>query len=174
MSIWTQVKCEVIVPRPVTEEELVSVFGKELDDGEYPSWSEVSMGRMTEQEYDKKLVEWTKQNEKAWAEFKDHEDEYLPTGSEGSLHYGKCCRAARKTEDGRYRYTFGGGLRDYSDDEGIVKWFRRKFLKWCVDSDIDTDFHAYGLVKASMGVGESSWEYGPRYLPKKAVTENDT
>ena len=161
MSVWTRVECKNIVPRPVTEDELVSVFGKEFDDGEYPSWNEVSLGRMTEEEYDRKLVEWEKRNEEAWADYKEHENQYLPTGSEGSLSYGKCRRAARKTEDGRYVYTIGGSLRDWSDDEYIVKWFRDKFLHWCNESDIDKDFKAYGLVTASMGVGELRWKYGP-------------
>ena len=160
MSVWTRVECKIIVPRPVTDDELISVFGKEFDDGECPSWNDVSLGRMTEEEYDRKLIEWEKRNEEAWADYKANEDKYLPTGSEGSLRYGKCRRVARKTEDGRYAYTISGSLRDWADDEYIVKWFRDKFLHWSIHSDIDKDFKAYGLVKASMGVGELQWTYG--------------
>lgn len=164
MSVWTRVECKIIVSRPVTDDELVSVFGKEFNDGEYPSWNDVSFGRMTEEEYDRKIVEWSKRNQEAWADYKEHEDQYLPTGSEGSLAYGK--RRQHKTKDGRYIYTISGSLRDWSDDEYIVKWFRNKFLDWCIHSDIDKDFEAYGLVKASMGVGELQWEYGFEKLTK--------
>ena len=171
MSIWTQVDCKIISPVPLTKEELISFFGKEFDDGEYPEYNDVTFGRMTKEEYKVKRDEWFRRNQEAWEDYKKHEDQYLPTGSEGSLHYKKSRRTARKTEDGRYVYEICGSLRDWSDEYAVIKWFRDGFLRLIRKydtNDYDFTYKFYGLVTASMGVGELQWKYG-----QEKVTGNE-
>ena len=163
MSVWTHVQCEVRLPERVTMEELQKVFGKEMDlhwvsCGDY--YRKTPDGFVFNEElYDKDNEEADKHNEKEWAEYEAHKDEYLPCGSEGTLRYEHCRRSVRKTEDGKYSYKFGGSLRDRGCEDEIVKWFRDKFLGWNIQHD-DWTFETYAKVSASSGVGELIWEYG--------------
>ena len=162
MSVWTEVHCEMKFPEPVTAETLEKFFGKELKLKfiSYNSYYDVVDDKhvFDKDAYERDCEEAHKQNEREWKAFDGHEDEYLPTGSEGSLHYVKSRRIARKTDDGRYKYTITGSLRDYADVEHIIKWFNRAFLGLILEHN---DWNnPYGKVTASMGVGELIWRYG--------------
>jgi len=163
MSVWTHVNITMKFPEPVTAEELEKNFGKQLDlqfvssNGYY---KRVEGGwEFDDEAYHDACDKADEHNEREWAAYKDHESEYLPTGSEGSLQYVQCRRVARKTKDGKYKYEIVGSLRDYADDDNIVKWFRDKFLGFTLKHD-DWTFKTYAKVSASMGVGELIWEYG--------------
>ena len=167
MSLWTNVSCVMKFPKPVTTEELEKVFGKQLD---IQFVSINNYHKKTEdgivcdmESYWKDFEKASKHNEREWKSYEGHEDEYLPAGSEGSLTYVKCRRSARKTEDGRYKYEISGSLRDYDDDEGIIHWFRRKFLELTNEHD-DWTFNTYARVNASNYFGEVQWTYGEEYL----------
>ena len=162
MSVWTHVKCEIRLPERVVMEELQKVFGKEMD-LHYPTSSDYHRKTpdgfcFDEEAYDKAWEEADVHNAKEWAEYEAHKDEYLPCGSEGTLRYERCRRSARKTDDGKFVYRFDGALRDRSCEDGIVKWFRDRFLRWNIKHD--WTFEVYAKVSASSGVGELSWEYG--------------
>ena len=162
MSIWTHVKCEVRIPERVTMEELQKVFGREMD-LHYPSSNDYYRKTpdgfsFNEEAYRKAEADAYEHNKKEWEEYDAHKDEYLPCGSEGTLKYEHCRRTARKTEDGKFVYKFGGGLRGRDCEDQIVKWFRDKFLGWSIEHD--WTFEVYAKVSASSGVGELSWEYG--------------
>lgn len=163
MSVWTNVHCVMKFPEPVTAEELEKAFGKELD-LKFISLNDYYYrtpdGFVFDNEsYRERCKEADIHNEHEWNSYKGHEDEYLPTGSEGSLEYVKCRRAARKTDDGKYKYEIAGALRDYDDDEGIMRWFRNRFLA-LTNKHEDWTFKVYGCVSASSGVGEVRWTYG--------------
>ena len=165
MSVWTQVNFVMEVPEPVTREILEKTFGKEMN----LKYAEMAKYyRRTEDGYsfddeaykrdDKRAQE---NNAREWEMYKNHENEYLPCGSEGTLHYDNARRAARKTPGGRYRYMIYGSLRDFADDDYIVRYFRDKFLGLSNQHD-NWLFNEYAKVSASMGVGELVWEYGTR------------
>ena len=162
MSVWTQVSITMKFPEPISKETLVETFGKQLNlkYAEPRNFYRRVDGKIffNNEGYKKAVEECDEHNRKEWEAYEGHEEEYLPTGSEGSLEYMPCRRSARKT-DGMYKYEIAGALRDYSNDEYIVKWFRDKFLGLTLKHD-DWTFKTYAKVSASMGVGELTWEYG--------------
>lgn len=161
MSIWTHAYCEIRTPKAMNYEELKKAFGKEC-----PYKWDYSLNMAYEKIHGKEALEKaiediSNYNKKLAEEYDKDPKAYLPCGSEGSLSY-MLDILSPNSEDGRFRYIITGNLRDYSDDIGIVKWFRDKFLEWThglvnVDDDL-----VYGYVSASMGVGEFSWQYGPK------------
>ena len=171
MSVWTRVESVMKFPEPVTIEELEKVFGKQLDI-QFISinnyYRKTEDGIVCDRESYKKDFEKAREhNKREWETYEGHEDEYLPTGSEGSLVYVKCRRSARKTEDGRYKYEISGSLRDYDDDEGIIHWFRKKFFELTNKHD-DWTFKTYACVTASSGVGEIRWTDGQEFLKNES------
>lgn len=58
-----------------------------------------------------------------------HRDEYMPFGSEGSVHLRKTRKRkpvySEYADEQHYKkyYVFEGNLRDYADDEGLMHWF---------------------------------------------------
>ena len=163
MSVWTQVDFVMEVPEPVTREILEKTFGKEMNlmyakRERYYRRTEDGYSFDSEA-YELEEKEAMENNKREWDMYKGHEDEYLPCGSEGTLYYDNIRRAARKTKDGKYRYTISGSLRDFSDDEYIIRYFRDGFLK-LANQHKEWLFNDYAKVSASMGVGELVWEYG--------------
>ena len=156
MSCWTRAYCIVRVPRKV---DIKSIFGREFEGPKYPSYNLVSCGEVTENEYEKLYNEWKEAELKNWDEYEKDPDSFVPTGSEGSLHY----HEPEQSRDGRWEYKISGNLRDWSSEEEIIKWFRDKFLHWINTTDINKDYEVYGWVSASF-VGTLTWEYGENEL----------
>lgn len=159
MSVWTYVKCEIRIPEYITMDELKEVFGKELKlrwvhKDEYVDEN----GELDREAYLADEEKADKENEALWAEYEANKDAFLPTGSEGSLEYVPCRRAARKVDD-KYVYKIAGSLRDTDCEDKVVFWFRDRFLGLS-NKHKNWLFNEYAIVKASSGVGELIWEYG--------------
>lgn len=158
MSIWCNVSCEFRFPEPVSKEELEKHFGKELVlDWNYPDYDYKE--KFGEEAWNTEYVRIMEKNEKAWADYEAHKDEYLPAGSEGSLTYVPCRRSARKGSDGRYVYKINGSLRNFDDDMGVVRHMMDKYLR-LINKHNDWTFKTYALIEASSGVGQWTWEDG--------------
>lgn len=170
MSIWTHAYCEIRTPKAMNIEELQKAFGKEcLYKWDYDL--NLAYEKLHGKEaYEKAIEEISNYNEKLAEAYDKDPKAYLPCGSEGSLSYMRDIWQLH-SEDGRFKYIITGNLRDYSDDIGIVKWFRDKFLEWKHGlKDIDEN-QVYGYVFAGMGAGEFSWQYGPKDI--REVGENE-
>mgnify|MGYP006988826530 CR=1 FL=1 len=158
MSYWVHVTCIVKSPVEINMEE---IFGKELpliDSAEYPSYNLYEDKEKYHDEFNRIM----EHDGKAWKEYMEHPDDYLPVGSEGSLKHAQLDKSAFNP-DSRYVYAIQGGLRDRFDDYEYVRWFRKKFLDWLNHIDADEHDEVYGRVESSNGAGILIWEYGPSY-----------
>lgn len=109
MGMWTH--CEGAMCIIGTDEELKTVdilIGKELN-------------------YNSSREEW----EYAF----EHRDEYMPLGSEGSIHLRKTRKRkpvkSLYSDEQRFKkyYVFEGNLRDVMDTSGVVHWFSELLYK---------------------------------------------
>ena len=57
-----------------------------------------------------------------WADYLKNPDEFVPTGSEGSLQRAVWVNP-RRSHAARYTVTVFGDLRDYSDERKVKEWF---------------------------------------------------
>lgn len=118
MSNWTHVAAVFRVdglPLPgMQEPDFESVFGKVIPNYD---WSLDEKVRETE-EY--KAAELANRN--AWAEYDEHPERFVPTGSEGSLQM-SVWRNPSSHEMAMYTVTVFGDLRDHDSIEEIVAWF---------------------------------------------------
>ena len=128
MSVWIHVDAFVRTPIKLSKEDLERIFGKELDSHWiYPSpYFEEKYGN---EAYVKRYEEVSEHNRKAWEEYEADKTAFLPTGTEGSLEFGKPKKIGEI-----WQYTIRGILRDYGDDLGICKWFKDKFFEWDVSA----------------------------------------
>ena len=65
---------------------------------------------------------------RVWKEQREYPDEYLPMGSEGSLHKHIWINPD-KSHLSAYTVTIFGDLRDHDDPQEIVNWFKKKCRK---------------------------------------------
>lgn len=135
MSFWTYVNAVVYVKKDENLDEIKSVFGKEYD----PYSEHINVLKMTDEEYD----EYRKKQDELYEHYKAHKDEYLPCGSEGSLHIQ--VKNNPKCRDYN-RIKIWGGLRDFTDSEGLVEWFKE-----CVEKIGNPIVKAYIEANCSWG-----------------------
>ena len=60
-----------------------------------------------------------------WRDYEDHPDDYLPMGSEGSLHKSVWINPD-KGEMAAYTVSIFGDLRDHDSTAEIIEWFKEK------------------------------------------------
>lgn len=89
---------------------------------------------------------------KEWHRAKEHPEEYLPLGSEGSLEMSvwvnedNSCMAA-------YTVSVFGDLRDHDNPQSIVDWFKKKCEQlWIRDATITVRNEINGVVNWTYGI----------------------
>ena len=104
MSNWTHVagiiRVDSIFGQMPNVDRIRSIIGKELD--------------------------YNSSNDE-WDNFDKHLEEYLPCGSEGSLH-ATIWKNPNKSSVAAYTVSIFGDLRDHDSATDIIKWFRNKTL----------------------------------------------
>lgn len=149
MSNWTHVAAVFRVdgiPSLMPEPGFEEVFGKVIPDYE---WSLDKKVRETE-EY--KAAELANRN--AWAEYNEHPERFVPTGSEGSLQM-SVWRNPHKSCAAAYTVTVFGDLRDHDSIEEIEEWFRKCCSKaWIRQAVVDIDNEINGHRSIAWEGGE--------------------
>lgn len=130
MSAWVHVAAIAridYIPVLCKEKELDfdSIFGKELD-----GYSE----------------------EDEWLYAREHENEYLPMGSEGTLQ--KSVRVSENPHEvARYVVTIFGDLRDVTSGDHIIEWFKQKLRDLCVRQAAITVYEECGCKTKTWSCG---------------------
>ena len=117
MSTWTHVAAVFRI-----DGLKVDLYGAMINGRVRPRWDEVT-GRaihecevLTDDSYE---LRW---NADDWKDYDEHQEQFMPTGSEGSLQ-----RLVWENPDtscmARYTVTVFGDLRDYNDQQAIHEWF---------------------------------------------------
>ena len=76
------------------------------------------------QEYFGKELRWDDDHD-AWKEQYEHEDRFLPCGSEGSLRM-SIWENPNESHVSAYTVSIFGDLRDFDDAKSIIDWFKKK------------------------------------------------
>ena len=151
MSLWTYFGGFVVTKEPIPE----NYFGKELEEIETPDYYYAKDHGV--EEYHKRRKEISEYNLKEWEKLLNNPSEYLPYGSEGTLHYKRYNEILNYTFLGEKRVGYvtkiGGSLRDYSESQFLCDWFRD-----CVKDFKDKVVQAYVSAESDLS-GNYLWRY---------------
>ena len=92
-------------------------------------------------------------DEKVWDDQRKHPEKYLPMGSEGSLRK-TIWKNPNKSAVSAYTVTIFGDLRDKSNDEEIITWFKEKCKQVWVRNAVITVSGGYEGIKTWTYKGE--------------------
>lgn len=92
-------------------------------------------------------------DERVWNDQEKHPEKYLPMGSEGSLHK-TIWKNPSKSEVPAYTVTIFGDLRDKSNAEEIIAWFKEKCKQVWVRNAVITVSGGYEGIKTWTYTGE--------------------
>ena len=148
MSCWTSVRCSITCKPETNKADIEKYFGKELILPDTPEYS--MLGTLGKDKFFELMDSVFAVRQEAWDDWEKNKDEYLPTGSEGSLKYHEPIKDTK-----RISYIISGNLRDKFNAKEQVEWYINAFLNF----KIETDLAIAGRVTASDGVGEWSWRY---------------
>ena len=145
MSVWTHVAAVFRI-----DWLTVGMDGPRINCYVKPRWDEVT-GKaiyecdwLTDDDYELQRLH------ESWNEYREHPEQFMPTGSEGSLQ-----RVVWVNPDShcaaRYTVTVFGDLRDYDDHEAIKKWFdsvcEKCHIRQAVCTcDVSGDLHTWTWV----------------------------
>ena len=159
MSLWTYFDAFVVTREPIPED----YFGKENKEKESPDYYYVKDHGL--EEYRKLRREIHEYNLNEWNKLLSNPSEYLPYGSEGTLHY--------KRRNAILNYTFlkekrvgyvtrvGGSLRDYSESQFLCDWFRD-----CIKDLKNKVIQAYVSAESDLS-GNYLWTYQSNGMDEK-------
>lgn len=160
MSIWTHVDGFVRSKTKISKTVLEEVFGKEMklvyiDRRDFVSRNENGLV-FDDEGYEKADEEAEKHNAAEWSAYAENKSAYMPCGSEGSLRYSPMKKVGDNYEI--FEYGIHGALRDFSDEDSIIKWFRKAHYELGRKVAPDDPWAIHGRIEASSGCGVLSWE----------------
>lgn len=164
MSEWIRIRGKIIVPGNVDPHKL---FGKETYAGRD---ERKTLGRLdilrSDEDY-KKYEEFREEEFRRWENSLDdlweHEDEYMPAGSEGTPHLSWVKDKSRTT------IWIDGALRSYGDNGELVGWFAGRVPKNAKFAYIAADWCGVDLCRWC-----KDWtdEYGNPEIRHKSLYKN--
>lgn len=162
MSVWTQVDGFVTSKAKISKTLLEEAFGKEMciddlpDKSDYMSLDENGEFIFDDEAYEKEYAEVEKHNSAEWEEYLANKDSYMPCGSEGTLGYDPMTKVGDYYE--YFQYGISGALRDYDNENAIIKWFQHGYFTLSQKLFPDNPWAIHAKISASSGVGELTWE----------------
>ena len=150
MGIWSHVECVIKVDSREAIDDFTKYFGKEIgtDNISYSSYE-------NKDQYFADFEKLIEKHKKEWEAYKEHPEEYLPIGSEGSLHLKSRLQTRVKNTLYPYRYKVEiyGGLRDHYDGEAVIDHIKAGIKKLyknghcCIKATIDVINDLNGLYQ---------------------------
>lgn len=122
MSTWTHVAAVFRIDGLKVDDFYRDFYGARINGRVRPRWDEVT-GRaiydcdvLTDDSYE------LRRNADDWKLYDEHPEQFMPTGSEGSLQR-LVWENPDKSRAASYTVTVFGDLRDYNDQQAIHDWF---------------------------------------------------